>query len=379
MAALSLFGSFALSSPAEASKSSANSTIVESDLEEECKQQGDLPARQQGWARNRFEQCHRYTRVINLYHSQTLEYRGKIEFVFEILAFASYSGRRVDFVLSLEDVGISSQLNHELGYITVNMDGCKGVPNVTCTGETYRTDAIAAWYARPVFDPVIATSTDGSGASPYATVNLDALTTIMVEYRDGITLPYSELTATTRARFDSAGPEIGSAPQHGTVFRDYTPVLELDRRAGSDHRQEAIHVDDAQNNPSRTFPSFVGKSPPGAVGARPLHRLMGSRSDMNRLEARKVCVDVWGPNYATGGLQCDEYPFAVTYEGAAMSTAGIYCGNSSDPVNADWRKWHGSARPIDGAHNGRGGILLSAFFRTNRVLDCDEFHVNVIR
>ncbi|MEU8311318.1 hypothetical protein [Micromonospora sp. NPDC049033] len=310
----------------------------------------------------------------------TLEYKGRIEFVFEILAFAQYGERRVDFVVSLEDVKISPQLDHELGFITVNIGGCKDVMNISCTGETSRTDAIAGWYNRPLFNPIIATSVGNSGTAPYSTVDMTAVTTITVEYRDGLTVPFTEPIAATRARFDSAGGPIGSAPQHGSVFRDYAPTLQLDRRPGSDHRQEAIHVDDALSNTNRTFPSFAGKAPPGAVGGgRPLHRLMGTRPDANRLEARKVCLDVWGANYATGGLQCDEYPFAVTYEGAAMSTAGIGCGDSSEPVNANWRNWHGSARPIDGNHNSRGGSLLSALFRTNRVLDCDEFYVNIVR
>ena len=45
---------------------------------------------------------------------------------------------------------------------------------------------------------------------------------------------------------------------------------------------------------------------------------------------------------------------------------------------ADWRKWNGSARPINGIENTNGGTALSAFYRTNRMLDCDAFYVKVV-
>ncbi|SCE84755.1 Deoxyribonuclease NucA/NucB [Micromonospora echinospora] len=368
-------------SPASAASSVNAATVAEgAELEKICREQGgDLPSRPQGWTPTRFEQCHIYEREINLYRADTLEYRGKIQFHYLILGYAQYAERRFEILLSLEEVKISPQLNHELGYITVDMSGCKNVTNINCVGETYRSHSIAEWHERPYFNPIIATSTNDTGTAPYLTVDLTATTTITVEYRDGITNQYTESIAVTRARYDSAGQAIGSAPQHGSVFRDHAPVLELDRSAGSNHRQEAIHVDDALNSTYRTFPSFLGKSPPGKVGGQPLHRHMGSRSDLNRDEARKACIAIWGPEYSTGGLQCDEYPFAVTYEGAATSTSGITCGNDngSAPSNPNWSAWHGSARPIDGTQNGNAGSLLSAFFRTQRILNCDGFHVRV--
>jgi hypothetical protein len=80
----------------------------------------------------------------------------------------------------------------------------------------------------------------------------------------------------------------------------------------------------------------------------------------NAEEAKKVCVDVWGPNYATGGLECDEFPFQSTYEGAHRSSGG------------DWTRWHGSARPIPGNENLQGGLALQAFYGQNRILDDTE-------
>ncbi|MFV2021691.1 hypothetical protein [Micromonospora sp. LOL_023] len=377
--ALSLIGAITLPAAAAAQPPAALNFFADSDLSEACRQQGELPSRQQGWTRNRFEQCHRNDDDINLY-TATGAKKGELKSVFEMLTFANYADRRIDVILSLEGVEFDSALfRNDWGFITVSVDGCTGLSNVTCVGETYRTDDVDAWAARPLLNPIIITSPPNSGATPYYTVNMTISVKVTVEYRDGRTVPWQGVMAISNLRFDSAGQPIGSAPQHGSVILDHIPTQELDGRPGSDHRQEAVHVDDALRNPARTFPSFIGKAPPGAVGGSPLRRLMGPRSDVNRAESHKVCIDVWGANYSAGGLQCDEYPYASTYEGAATATAGISCGDGRDPDGKNWRIWHGSARPIDGTENQRGGTLLSAFYRLNRMLDCDEFYVQVIR
>ena len=71
----------------------------------------------------------------------------------------------------------------------------------------------------------------------------------------------------------------------------------------------------------------------------------------------RICKDVWGPDYATGGLDCDEYPFQSTYEGSYQSTGG-------NPF-----RWNGSARPINSVQNQRGGNHLQLFYGQNRILD----------
>lgn len=363
---------------AAASPQATAETIDFTQLRQECLAHEQQAGTTDGWARNRFEQCHhRPTLKVNLYKVNDGTYLGFIQYEFWLLTRADYSSRRVDMQLSLENVGIATQLNANLGYITVNVNNCAGAAFVTCTGETYRSDTIESWFNRGALEPILATSTNGTGALPYATVELTALTSIQVEYRDNNTVPYTAQLATTAARFDSAGPQIGSAPQHGTVLRNVAPTMEVNRGAGSTYRAEAIHIDDALHHPERTFPAFIGKNVPGEN--RPLHRLMGSAADRNRDEARKVCVDVWGPQYSEGGLECDEYPFRATYEGAAYSTSGITCDNPTATQPANWRKWNGSARPIDGPQNGAGGSALSAFYRTNRMLDCDAFYVKIVQ
>ncbi|WP_455711938.1 hypothetical protein [Streptomyces decoyicus] len=50
-----------------------------------------------------------------------------------------------------------------------------------------------------------------------------------------------------------------------------------------------------------------------------MHHDAKRRSD-DRAEAFKACKAHWGTGYSRGGkLECDEYPFAATYQGAAQA------------------------------------------------------------
>ncbi|MEV0131774.1 hypothetical protein AB0H83_25345 [Dactylosporangium sp. NPDC050688] len=360
------------------SAAAAPAPLLAADLRQDCEQHKSEAEQPRGWARSRFEQCHRLDQKINLYAVGTNEYKGFIQYDLWVLARSNDGDRTVTFEIRLENAGIASQLNADLGYVSLDFAGCNTL-NVSCNGATtYRSDKIENWFHHPEFATIVATSPNNVGAGAYHTVDLLAQMSLFVEYRDGITIPYSNPTAVINAsRFDSAGAPLGGK-FHGAVFTDFVPTLELDARQGSNHRSEARHVLDALQRPRLTFPSVVGKSVPGAAGSnRPLHRLMPkSYRDQNHDGAVSICTEVWGPEYPAGGLQCDEYPFQSTYEGSSTSTGG-------NP-----RQWHGSARPIDGAENGAGGTLLGNFYGAQRLIDTgdpavsgsygDAFYVKVL-
>ncbi|MFI0793628.1 hypothetical protein ACH4OY_13195 [Micromonospora rubida] len=79
-----------------------------------------------------------------------------------------------------------------------------------------------------------------------------------------------------------------------------------------------------------------------------------------------MCKTIWGEH--NGSVQqCDEYPFASTDERASTGAP-----QPSDP------QWY-SVRVIDAedsVHVGRD-LLESDFYKTNRVLDHDQFYVRV--
>ncbi|WP_420162372.1 NucA/NucB deoxyribonuclease domain-containing protein [Nocardiopsis sp. CNT-189] len=153
--------------------------------------------------------------------------------------------------------------------------------------------------------------------------------------------------------------------EHGTVLADapglYT--LSLDDPAVE---QTALHIYDAQNRPERTFPSHLGKTVPGKKPQEqgeslPLHRIEDSKKiDSNRRASGRVRDDVWG-NKGDGKLvNCDEYPFASTYEGASTG---------------DRRSF--SARPIGADDNQEAGRRLQRTYYEQRILNGDPFYVQI--
>lgn len=340
------------------------------DLKTDCANHPTEAASPRGWARSRFELCHHYEQTVNLYRIPTNQYLGKIEYELWVLGFAYDGSRRVDYVISMEDVGISTQLNAYLGYLTVTMSGCQ-TTTTSCVGSLTRADNIPGWFTTPTMATVSGISPNDTGNGTHFTVGMLASFEVLVEYRDGSTLPYVENRALNSVRFDSAGANLGNGKFHGTVFVDYVPTLELSMRPGSDHLQEARHVNDAFHHPQWTFPSHIGKSVPGRDTSRPLHRLMdATKRGQNHNASVAICEDVWGPDYAAGGLQCDEFPFQSTYEGSYTSTIGAGASDTDE--------WHGSARPINGADNQQGGTKLANFYGLNRILDNDPFLVTVL-
>ncbi|GAA3919486.1 hypothetical protein Aau02nite_29410 [Amorphoplanes auranticolor] len=107
-----------------------------------------------------------------------------------------------------------------------------------------------------------------------------------------------------------------------------------------------------------------------------MHRLVDDNlKGRDRTEAGKVCTDVWGPGGSTPNLNCDEYPFASTREGA-------YTGSSASTGNANgWLTWQGSSRLIGEVDNQDSGrdYLFNGFCTVQRILDNDPFFVAINR
>lgn len=166
--------------------------------------------------------------------------------------------------------------------------------------------------------------------------------------------------ATNTFRCDSA-PYIINAAGSGCVFPDVNSIFSLS--VNSNATQEALHIWQAQYHPATTTPTDPNKRIPGSVDSlSPLTRLADPLLiDKNRNTAVAHCYQEYGPNYSAGGaLQCDEYPFAATHQGAANAGRNY------------------SARPISATDNLSGGGQLGGFLSFNRMLDGaapDPFYV----
>lgn len=149
----------------------------------------------------------------------------------------------------------------------------------------------------------------------------------------------------------------------GAAFPVKVP-LPYSMQAGAPERAVAQHLDDAHNKPASTKPDNTAKNVPGFTAKRPLHRLYhdDKRRNTNRSTAITACIKHWGSDYATsdpaGPRECDEYPFASTYEGAAQPQ-----------YDSSAAKNNYSARPLAKADNRAAGNILAQFLDRNRIVD----------
>ncbi|MEU4674700.1 NucA/NucB deoxyribonuclease domain-containing protein [Amycolatopsis sp. NPDC023774] len=90
-----------------------------------------------------------------------------------------------------------------------------------------------------------------------------------------------------------------------------------------------------------------------------MHRTLNSATQTaNNNAARATCAAVWGP-YDGNLLNCDEYPFASTQEGAG-------------PGNGNY-----SARLIDAGDNQAAGRWLDSNYTLNRIIDGDPYYIAI--
>lgn len=129
------------------------------------------------------------------------------------------------------------------------------------------------------------------------------------------------------------------------------------------HAQAADHILTALYQPSLTMPPVENKVIPGLPGGLyPLTRAVDQHTiRRNRVRARGACLR-YDTNYKRNrrelGLECDEFPFASTLQGAA--SGGDF-----------------SVRGIPAADNQAGGAALQAWYNVFRILEYDEFYVAI--
>lgn len=152
----------------------------------------------------------------------------------------------------------------------------------------------------------------------------------------------------------------GNPANKGGAAFSMIATLEYSSKAGAPEKAVADHIKQAFTNPKATKPPNALKNVPGDNINEPLHRLYldQKRRDRNRAVAVRECTRAWGANYTADGKECDEFPFATTYEGSAASEFDVRV-----------EKDNFSVMPVPGAQNGAAGNLLSGFYTANRIID----------
>lgn len=171
-------------------------------------------------------------------------------------------------------------------------------------------------------------------------------------------------------RCDSASYLPGDEYSGGCIFDDVHPVHLVDMTDGR-FTQEAFHIFEAFTKPHLIKPDPAGRVIPGNSASMPGDNLTRMRPEYQPERYRKnhdvavaTCLQT-DADYAAKRMDCDEYPYRSTFQGAALHQ-----------YTEDDRLTY-SARPLDSGHNRSAGALLGIWYSFDRILHGDRFWVQV--
>jgi hypothetical protein len=325
-----------------------------------CKQEPSArvePGHLTGWYINRYGWCGWGHFTAEGTDARTGTPVGTIDFDFVFIASGNRGARQFDYYIELDNITTSGEIDWPASVLTATFQecadpqpesGCLTFPH-SLTPDGWK---LANYYATTFTNPEQPNDTTPQIATATTSVMLAFATPTQPEWvwAGGATV------GETRERYDSA--TYVPSPR-GAVFLDAPLVFTVDYRDW-DEDESARHIWDALHRPYITLPSWSGKSVPSRLTRmynEPLKK-------QNRDKSVAMCAQYFG-KYDGTLVNCDEYPFASTYEGAVTG-----------PL-ADGGLQRNSVRLIDWGDNQYVGNLLGVFYGDWRILDGDKFDVAV--
>jgi Deoxyribonuclease NucA/NucB len=331
---------------------------------EECRERAEDSGDADGWIKNHFSYCQLGAMVAVQQRCWLFICRTKGTFSARVTLLGhAYNGlRNVDWKVTIDQIAAFGSANG--ARLTFKID-CDGEPNDdSCLpGSDEVTRSVQGWRRDGEADLLFFSPAEPSSPSQGEQIDKGVFRAGGVfRFPDGMT--HVSGGPETSARFDSAWylPR-----QQGSIFDRVTPFITYSKSDPAVN-ESAHHIEDAQDHPESTYPRVEGKRIPGASAGDPLHRLFHdtTRRRQNREGfAVPVCDQQW-PGYAEFSQDCDEYPFASTYEGAARH---LY-----QEVPYGWF----SVRPVLFSDNQLAGSRLGTWYGADRILDGDAFYVEIV-
>ncbi|WP_162889986.1 NucA/NucB deoxyribonuclease domain-containing protein [Streptomyces olivoreticuli] len=256
-------------------------------------------------------------------------------------------------------------------------------PNATCEYNSSSVNAtIGEWQSNPDTAAALHVSTYGSpGGRDGVHDNQD-----QVNYHRLEIAVYSQVVSPRAMvidfRCDRPLLDYGGSMKGGCLYDQVESTLHYSYKK---YPNLADHIYTAQKHPEKTYPATEFPSMKWAIpgdkdakpeNRKPLTRLYPGSSpealsyyDANRQQVQTSCVTA--PRPPVGGLECDEYPFASTWEGASYHT------RHNDPASPDF-KWYYSVRYVPGAaENGPAGRYLADWYVRDHLIAKDPFWVRI--
>ena len=164
--------------------------------------------------------------------------------------------------------------------------------------------------------------------------------------------------------------DLAKSGTQGCIYSKAPAVMRSVKTDNPDVDESAKHIKaaQAQGLPGNFVPRDDGTILPGSDSRALTRTRDAALRASNRTTSKEQCIAKYGQvtgqctftgdsNETPSGCDCDEYPFAATHQGAASGRFSV--------------------RRIDPSDNRRAGAFLGDFFRAQRVLDGDEFYVDV--
>lgn len=357
-----------------------------------------------GWTKNHFAWCgrlyadHKAKTCDNPQDPATCRTVGTFRVQYDIIGYGrheqadsspSTTDRHMNFTIVVNDIpaamrtGVytSADSTLSLGISCVTQDADKNCRTGSANGATRKLDE---WKTQPnTYVELISPANEPSKANGDQFIHAD-VTSVSAGQAPGYppTTPKVELPMTS-IRFDSSW--YNQQAKRGSIFTVVDPFLRFSRADNTGYKQVADHLWQALNRPGETKPPFSDKQLPGRTINNPLHRLVPSYSDANntRVNSNRYYAKAWGcnpyfpnwnvpveypPEYPQGRpvQECDEYPFASTYEGAARWK-----------TDGDQYKNMFSAKPVYWRDNQAAGTLLGNWYDWDRIAEHQAFYIKV--
>jgi hypothetical protein len=345
----------------------------------ECEQAYAGGFRGEFWVKNRFAECQFILLSYSYFPAKGAPPSGQASAKATIMFNMIPDTRKIQVAVHLFDwqftgtLPPTSSIGSEVGCLGTGLRGSTARCDRLEQGS-YRT--ISSWQSNPVdvWD-FVPQGEDPSNANEPTEVNAEKRTVYDIAryfYTYGGPGPYDNYnetpTSTLPFRCDTArATNPNYAKSSDCVFHGATGWFNV-RISDPEVTESAQFIYDAQNNITLTYPGIDGKHVPGNFGkTEAIHRLYYDQNlrNANRRTSVAGCVRKWGADYTKRPdgrtNDCDEYPFAATYEGSFTVTDNML------------RSY--AVRPVLSAHNQKVGSRLAIFVAEDHLLDGDAYYV----
>ncbi|MCA6091380.1 hypothetical protein LE181_04235 [Streptomyces sp. SCA3-4] len=264
--------------------------------------------------------------------------------------------RRIYYGTLLDKVEVKGDVSGLRLRHGISCDNLTGSPHCNAEAGNGRTDTLAEWQRFNASYHWFNTAQEGDSPDKRAYYNITQSFT-------GIQGSRTKSLTTGRGGFRCDSATYIPGRSSACVFDVVIPVMNSISIRDREVRQTAGNIRDAQFRPRRTMPVYAAKDVPGAPSSgEPLTRNYYDQAtqDRSRTRVRAACERYW-PGYAQRGLQCDEYPFASTYQSAG-----------ANPAHLNY-----AVKAIPAEDNRKGGEKIAEFYKLDRILDSDPFYVHI--